>query len=112
MLTLEKLLFDTQLSSLFEELHETHQDQSIDNTVYLFNKIKYLLRIRELLLAIIKETMVKEQTLICLKKLLLLGKVDKNNLEKLKRFKEDYNPPKIQNMINSEDTDEVNLHKV
>ena len=43
-----------------------------------------------MLLGIIKETLIKEQTLLWLKKLLLLGKVDSDNLRILNGFKQDY----------------------
>lgn len=90
LLTLEKLLSDTQMGHLYQELERTHKDETVDNTLHIILKIKYLLKVRSLLLKIIKVSLLKEQTLICLKKLLLCGKVDSENWAKMKKLREDY----------------------
>lgn len=93
MATLQRLLHDWQLSYLLPMIEDRYEEPTWDNTIKLFLQIRYLLKLRKALLAILRQILIKEQTMKWYKKLLLWGKVDHTNQRILENLQKDYEKP-------------------
>ena len=59
----------------------------------MFLKIRYLLKVRRAMLELLLLILIKKQSMIWLKKLLLRGEIDQLNSQKLKRLQNEQNKP-------------------